>query len=44
MTDMGYASLMINAIVVALMAMYVYQNDRRMEDISAKTDPTGIFV
>ncbi|XP_071167440.1 complement C1q tumor necrosis factor-related protein 3-like [Mytilus edulis] len=44
MTDMGYASLMINAIVVALMAMYVYQNDRRMEDISAKTDPTGKIV
>ncbi|XP_076075897.1 perlucin-like protein [Mytilus galloprovincialis] len=32
--------LFINAIVVALMAMYVYENERRKEEISAKQDRT----
>ncbi|CAC5369913.1 unnamed protein product [Mytilus coruscus] len=32
--------IFINAIVVALMAMYVYNNERRLEEISAKHDRT----
>lgn len=33
--------IFINAIVVALMAMYVYNNERRLEEISAKYKQTG---
>ncbi|XP_063447239.1 uncharacterized protein LOC134726757 [Mytilus trossulus] len=35
-----YVLLFINAIVVALMAMYVYENERRKVEISAKQDRT----
>ncbi|CAC5416555.1 unnamed protein product [Mytilus coruscus] len=38
---MNYISVFINAIVVALMAIYVYQNERRMEEIAAKHNQTG---
>ncbi|XP_052066663.1 uncharacterized protein LOC127706222 [Mytilus californianus] len=38
--DMNYISVFINAIVVALMAMYVYQNERRMEEMAAKHNQT----
>ncbi|CAG2201618.1 unnamed protein product [Mytilus edulis] len=34
MKDMSYVLLFINAIVVVLMAMYVYQNERRMRELS----------
>ncbi|CAG2213934.1 Ryncolin-1,Angiopoietin-1,Fibrinogen C domain-containing protein 1,Tenascin-N,Angiopoietin-related protein 7,Ficolin-3,Fibrinogen-like protein 1,Ficolin-1,Ficolin-1-B,Angiopoietin-4,Tenascin-R,Ryncolin-2,Fibrinogen C domain-containing protein 1-A,Microfibril-associated glycoprotein 4,Fibrinogen-like protein A,Ryncolin-3,Angiopoietin-2,Tenascin-X,Ficolin-2,Tenascin,Angiopoietin-related protein 2,Ryncolin-4,Techylectin-like protein [Mytilus edulis] len=33
---MNFVLVFINAIVVALMAVYVYQNERRMEEIAAK--------
>ncbi|CAC5416566.1 unnamed protein product [Mytilus coruscus] len=39
--DMNYISVVINAIVVALMAIYVYQNEKRMEEIAAKHNQTG---
>lgn len=41
---MTYALVFINAIVVALMAMYVYQNERRMEELSAKNNQTGNYI
>ncbi|VDI30859.1 Hypothetical predicted protein [Mytilus galloprovincialis] len=34
MKDMSYILLCINAILVALMAMYVYENERRMRELS----------
>ncbi|XP_063419329.1 uncharacterized protein LOC134702192 [Mytilus trossulus] len=34
MKDMSYILLFINAIVVALMAMYVFENERRMRELS----------
>ncbi|CAC5395485.1 unnamed protein product [Mytilus coruscus] len=37
---MGYLQVFINAIVVALMAMYVYENERKMEKMSTKHDQT----
>ncbi|XP_063416843.1 uncharacterized protein LOC134699088 [Mytilus trossulus] len=38
--DMSYLLIFINAIVVALMAMYVYENERKMEKMSTKQDLT----
>ncbi|CAC5374580.1 unnamed protein product [Mytilus coruscus] len=38
--DMNYISVFINAIVVALMAIYVYQNEKRMEEIAANHNQT----
>ncbi|CAC5369314.1 unnamed protein product [Mytilus coruscus] len=35
---MGYLQVFTNAIVVALMAMYVYENQRRNGDVSARLD------
>ncbi|VDI30862.1 Hypothetical predicted protein [Mytilus galloprovincialis] len=37
MKDMSYILLCINAILVALMAMYVYENERRMRELSTGT-------
>ncbi|VDI63501.1 Hypothetical predicted protein [Mytilus galloprovincialis] len=37
---MDYLQVFLNAIVVALMAMYVYKNERKMETISTKHDQT----
>ncbi|XP_071181292.1 uncharacterized protein [Mytilus edulis] len=37
---MSYLQVFINAIVVALMAMYVYENERKMEKMSTKHDQT----
>ncbi|CAC5416551.1 unnamed protein product [Mytilus coruscus] len=39
--DMNYISVFINAIVVALMAIYVYQNEKRIEEKAAKHNQTG---
>ncbi|XP_052084742.1 uncharacterized protein LOC127721925 isoform X5 [Mytilus californianus] len=39
---MTYVLLFINAIVVALMAKYVYDNERRFGEISAKLDRTAV--
>ncbi|XP_076080835.1 uncharacterized protein LOC143051785 isoform X4 [Mytilus galloprovincialis] len=39
---MDYLQVFLNAIVVALMAMYVYKNERKMETISTKHDQTGV--
>lgn len=41
MKDMSYVFFFINAIVVALMAIYVYENERKIEKMSAKHDRTG---
>ncbi|CAG2233940.1 unnamed protein product [Mytilus edulis] len=41
---MVYVLLFINAIVVALMAMYIYENERRMGEMIAKLDRTGVTV
>ncbi|CAC5425072.1 unnamed protein product [Mytilus coruscus] len=41
---MSYVCLFINAIVVALMAIYVYENERRIWKISTKHDRTDMFV
>lgn len=41
---MTYALVFINATVVALMAMYVYQNERRMGELSAKNNQTGNYI
>ncbi|XP_063432291.1 ficolin-1-like isoform X1 [Mytilus trossulus] len=38
----SYVLIFINATVVALLAVYVYQNERRMDELSAKHDRTGI--
>ncbi|XP_063438825.1 uncharacterized protein LOC134719796 [Mytilus trossulus] len=37
---MGYLEVFINAVVVALMAMYVYENQRKMEKMSTRHDLT----
>ncbi|XP_052064547.1 uncharacterized protein LOC127704479 [Mytilus californianus] len=37
---MSYILVLVNAIVVVLMAMYVYENERRMGEILAKLDRT----
>ncbi|XP_063422828.1 microfibril-associated glycoprotein 4-like isoform X2 [Mytilus trossulus] len=37
-----YVSLFANAIIVALMAMYVYENERRMGEMSTKLDRTAV--
>ncbi|XP_052066544.1 uncharacterized protein LOC127706135 isoform X2 [Mytilus californianus] len=42
--DMNYISVFINAIVVALMAIYVYQNEKRMEEIAAKHNQIGNII
>ncbi|XP_052084223.1 uncharacterized protein LOC127721501 [Mytilus californianus] len=38
---MGYVSVFINAIIVALMAMYVYENERRIGEMSTRLARTG---
>ncbi|XP_071156920.1 microfibril-associated glycoprotein 4-like [Mytilus edulis] len=38
---MSYVYVFTSAIVVALMAMYIYENERRMGEILAKLDRTG---
>ncbi|XP_076108040.1 angiopoietin-4-like [Mytilus galloprovincialis] len=40
--DYAYVSLFTNAIVLALMAMYVYENERRMGGILVKRDRTSV--
>lgn len=39
--DMNFISVFNNAIVVELMAIYVYQNEIRMEEIASKHNRTG---
>ncbi|XP_076108015.1 microfibril-associated glycoprotein 4-like [Mytilus galloprovincialis] len=41
---MSYVSIFTNAIVVALMAMYIYENERRMGEMSVKLNRTGVTV
>ncbi|XP_076080182.1 uncharacterized protein LOC143050983 isoform X2 [Mytilus galloprovincialis] len=41
---MGYLQVFINAVVVALMAMYVYENERKMEKMSTKHDQTVLAL
>ncbi|XP_076106139.1 uncharacterized protein LOC143074675 isoform X2 [Mytilus galloprovincialis] len=41
---MSYLQVFINAIVVALMAMYVYENERKMEKMSTRHDQTALAL
>lgn len=42
MNEISNVLIFINAIVIALMAMYIYQNERKIERMSARHEPTGM--